>query len=220
MSNSGNDWFSIEAITSEDRQAVIEFLKKFFYRDEPLNNALGLMDDAKAIVKLEAYCNSLLDSGLACKAVSKDGHLIGVILNGVKCKFDKHEDDTEDDTKFKLIMTFLKKVDNEANVFGQYPNVCRILYIDTVSVDDKYRGKGVCKALIDKTRELAFKNRCSMVYIECSNYFSAKAAEKLGFQCIYTLSYKDYLNDQGQPIFNPPPPHTHSRVYVLPLDND
>ncbi|XP_050433460.1 arylalkylamine N-acetyltransferase 1-like [Adelges cooleyi] len=220
MSNIAEGPFSIEAITSEDRQAVIDFLRQFFYRDEPLIIALDMTVDVKAMAKLEAYCNSLLDNGLACKAVSADGRLIGVILNGVKCKLDKHEDDTEDDTKFQHITKFLNKVDKEANFFCQYPNVCRALTIDIVAVDHKYRGKGVCKSLMDKARELALKNRCSMIYVECSSYFSAKAAEKLGFQCIYTLSYKDYLNDQGQPIFNPPPPHTQSKVYVLPLDNN
>lgn len=89
---------------------------------------------------------------MAYKAISTSGNLIGVILNGIKCKFDKHEDNTEDDTKFKHIETFLNKVDKEANVFCQYPNVCRVLNIDIISVDDMYRGKGVCKALIDKTK--------------------------------------------------------------------
>ncbi|XP_050433459.1 arylalkylamine N-acetyltransferase 1-like isoform X3 [Adelges cooleyi] len=158
--------------------------------------------------------------GLACKAVSSDGHLIGVIANSVKCKFDKHGDDAEDDTKFQHITKFLNKIGKETNFFYQYPNVCRALTIDILSVDDKYRGKGVCKSLMDKARELALKNRCSMIYVGCSSYFSAKAAERLGFQCIYTMSYEDYLNDKGQQMFNPPTPHTHFKVYVLPLDND
>ncbi|XP_050433455.1 arylalkylamine N-acetyltransferase 1-like isoform X1 [Adelges cooleyi] len=220
MSNTANDGFSIEAITNKDRQAVIEFLDKYFHRDEPLCNALELLDDIRAKAKSDAINNSLLDNGLACKAVSSDGHLIGVIANSVKCKFDKHGDDAEDDTKFQHITKFLNKIGKETNFFYQYPNVCRALTIDILSVDDKYRGKGVCKSLMDKARELALKNRCSMIYVGCSSYFSAKAAERLGFQCIYTMSYEDYLNDKGQQMFNPPTPHTHFKVYVLPLDND
>lgn len=63
MSNIAEGPFSIEAITSEDRQAVIDFLREFFYRDEPLIIALDMTVDVKAMAKLEAYCNSLLDNG-------------------------------------------------------------------------------------------------------------------------------------------------------------
>lgn len=56
-----------------------------------------------------------------------------------------------------------------------------------------------------------------MVYVECSSYFSAKAAEKLGFQCIYTLYYRDYVDENGEVIFKTPAPHEASKVYVLEL---
>lgn len=56
-----------------------------------------------------------------------------------------------------------------------------------------------------------------MVYVECSSYFSAKAAEKLGFKCIYTLYFRDYTDENGKEIFKTIPPHDSSKVYVLTL---
>jgi len=66
-------------------------------------------------------------------------------------------------------------------------------------------------------RELAMENECSMVRVECSSNFSARAAEKLGFQCIYTLHYKEYKNEKGEVIFNSLPPHKQFKVYVIPI---
>lgn len=56
-----------------------------------------------------------------------------------------------------------------------------------------------------------------MVYVECSSYFSAKVAEKLGFKRIYTLYFRDYVNENGEAIFKTIPPHEASIVYVLTL---
>lgn len=64
-------------------------------------------------------------------------------------------------------------------------------------------------------RELALENECSMVYVECSNHFSASVAEKLGFQCIYSLNYQEYKNEKDEVIFNSSPPHEQFKVYVL-----
>lgn len=66
-------------------------------------------------------------------------------------------------------------------------------------------------------RELASEKQCPMVYVECSSYFTAKAAERLGFQCIYTLNFRDYVDENGEIIFKTPPPHDSSKVYVLML---
>jgi len=57
-----------------------------------------------------------------------------------------------------------------------------------------------------------------MVRVECSSHFSASAAEKLGFQCIYSLYYEEYKNEKGEVIFNPLPPHKQFKVYVTPIE--
>lgn len=61
------------------------------------------------------------------------------------------------------------------------------------------------------------EKECTLVYIECSSYFSAKAAERLGFKCIYTLYFRDHVNENSEVIFKPPPPHDSSKVFVLNL---
>lgn len=64
----------------------------------------------------------------------------------------KSEQDEDDETKFKDITTFLQKVEQETDLFNKYPNIDRVMDIKIISVDKSFRGKGVCKALIDKTK--------------------------------------------------------------------
>lgn len=58
---------------------------------------------------------------------------------------------------------------------------------------------------------------CQMIYVECTSHFSAKAVERLGFQCIYSLAYTDYVNEQGEMVFKTQSPHRYAKVYVLSL---
>lgn len=93
---------------------------------------------------------------MAFKAVSSNGDLIGVVLNNLTYRVDReknneNDEDTKDNTKFNIITEFLDKVEREADVFQKFPNVDRVMDIKIISVDESFRGQGVCKALIDKT---------------------------------------------------------------------
>lgn len=96
---------------------------------------------------------------MAFKAVSPNGDIVGIILNSLTVRGGNNEEKTEDvdshqvdNTKFNAIDTLLSKVEREADVFTKYPNVDRLIDIKIVSVDESYRGQGICKALINKTK--------------------------------------------------------------------
>lgn len=83
---------------------------------------------------------------------------MGVILSDLTCRNDKEQNNESendstpgDNTKFNIITTLLDKIERETDVFNKFPNVDRIIDIKIISVDESYRGQGVCKALIEKT---------------------------------------------------------------------
>lgn len=50
------DLFDIEVITEKDRDDVLQFLQTFFFKDEPLNSAIGLItDENPRCLDLETY---------------------------------------------------------------------------------------------------------------------------------------------------------------------
>jgi len=55
--------YNIVPITIYDKNTVIEFLLKLFFRDEPLNAAVELMKEKDVVENLKNYSIKLLDNG-------------------------------------------------------------------------------------------------------------------------------------------------------------
>lgn len=62
-------------------------------------------------------------------------------------------------------------------------------------------------------REIARREGFGLVRADCTSYYSAKALAKLGFECVYTLQYCDYKEDD-EIVFKPDPPHNEIKIYV------
>lgn len=82
---SGMD-YHIQLICKEDKPKVLKFLRRFFFRDEPLNHSIELIPEGEdsTCVELEEYSLSALMDNLSLMAVSSSGAIIGVQLNGKK----------------------------------------------------------------------------------------------------------------------------------------
>lgn len=55
--------YSIVPTTAEDKQTVIEFLRKYFFRDEPLILSIDMLEDFDSLEKLQNYCFNFVDNG-------------------------------------------------------------------------------------------------------------------------------------------------------------
>jgi len=49
-------------------------------------------------------------------------------------------------------MVVLDNAGRETNVFGNYPNVDRVMELKIITVNEEYRRLGICKALINKSK--------------------------------------------------------------------
>jgi hypothetical protein len=65
-------------------------------------------------------------------------------------------------------------------------------------------------------RELAKEQDYPLIRVDCTSLFSARAAARLGLQCVFTMRYEDYCHN-GEPIFRPEPPHDQVATYVQRL---
>lgn len=55
--------YSILPITASDKETVATFLRTYFFRDEPLNVAIQLLEETGSALKLEKYCIGYLQYG-------------------------------------------------------------------------------------------------------------------------------------------------------------
>ncbi|XP_044727986.1 arylalkylamine N-acetyltransferase 1-like isoform X2 [Chrysoperla carnea] len=210
-----DDDIEICLIQDDDIEDVLVFLRKFFFKDEPLNVEQNLLEteDARCL-ELEEICTETMKEHLSFKATSK-GQILGVTINGVS-RPGKAVDSSEEckNPKFKKILKLLYTIDKQSDVFGQFPDVSSTIDVKIISVDNACRGRGIAKALIDRTREFGAENGHAMIRVDCTSHFSAKAVARLGFECVYILKYSEYLGPDGKPVFTPEPPHNEVKVFV------
>ncbi|XP_026479722.1 dopamine N-acetyltransferase-like [Ctenocephalides felis] len=204
--------YSIQPLTVEHHERALEHLRKYFFRDEPLNVNMGLLSkEDDRCIELEEYALTSMKKGVSlmanCVTEREDAATIS--------------DPSKDcaNPKFAKILALLHHVSQEANVFGQFPDVQRVLNISILSVDSNWRGRGIARALTDATAEYAKDHAVQMLRVDCTSHFTALISERLGFHSIYSLPYAQYIKD-GKPVFNPPPPHLEIKVFVHRVDED
>ncbi|XP_022918320.1 arylalkylamine N-acetyltransferase 1-like [Onthophagus taurus] len=222
---SPKDDYSIKPIKEEDYNNVIRFLRKFFFRDEPLNTYVKLLDDENGTCpELEEYSVQTIKDGISLMAVSASGQIIGVCLNGIIRRNENREncnDDNDNDVhgneKFLKIIRFLRYADKMSEIFEKFTDVDKVLCVKILSVDGSFRGRGIAKQLMDRTRQIAKEEDFGLMRGDCTSYYSARALARLGFECVYTLKYEDYT-EFGEVTFSPSPPHDAFTIYVQQIN--
>ncbi|CAG9821516.1 unnamed protein product [Phaedon cochleariae] len=208
--------YDIRIAKTEDRDAIAQFLRTYFYKDEPLNKFLEIVSEENPINHdLEAFAMADFDNGISLMAF-RQGKLIAVCLNFILHRGKKEHFHCEDE-KFSKIVGMLEYVEEKSDPFQKYPGCDKAVSVGIVSVDDSCRGKGVAKKLIEKTGELGKQNGCGFLVVDCSSHFTACAVKKLGFEMIYSLDYADYKVN-GEVVLCPEPPHKAVTVYTKKID--
>ncbi|XP_071441505.1 arylalkylamine N-acetyltransferase 1-like isoform X2 [Hetaerina americana] len=233
VSLASDSGYEIFPVAPGDAERVIDFLRRFFFRDEPINRAVDLVpeDGSGTSLFLEAHCLSTLTHGLSLMAVESgtggaaSGRIIGVSLNGDGKPGDADILATEAerclDPKFKRILRLLEMVERKADVLALYGED-RQFELRIISVDDSCRGRGIATALLQQSIDLAKRKGYTIFRVDCTSAFSAKAMERAGLSCVYSLSYEDYSaieaerhGEEASPPIRPEDPHTHIKCFAL-----
>ncbi|KZC05043.1 Dopamine N-acetyltransferase [Dufourea novaeangliae] len=214
--------YHIQVITKDDKLRILKFLRRFFFRDEPLNHSIQLIPESEdsTCLELEEYCStSSMENNLSVMAVSTSSTIVGIALNGKMEPASEEEPEyitTCKNPKFQKILRLLHHVDRNVTRDGQFRGL-NVLEVRIISVDTNWRGKGIGKALMEKTTEIGRENGFHIMRVDCSSFFSGKLCAGLGFELIYKLPYAEYLDEDGKPIFSPALPHTAVVTYIKKL---
>uniref|UniRef100_A0A8D8QPL8 aralkylamine N-acetyltransferase n=1 Tax=Cacopsylla melanoneura TaxID=428564 RepID=A0A8D8QPL8_9HEMI len=213
--------YTIVRLSPSDTVRVREFLVKTFFKDEPLNIAIGLVQDGQRCLELEEYCTMPLSQGVSLGAINEKNELVGVSINNINYRRESisgpADSGDEDCThpKFKLILAFLKWLDKKVDVFSKFENINKYLDISILSTDPAYRGQGIAKKLIYESIDSALDNDIPLIKVDCTSRFSAKAVTRLGFSSIFNVAYDEYTGPDNKPVFSPPPPHDGASCCIL-----
>ncbi|XP_062559972.1 uncharacterized protein LOC134224578 isoform X1 [Armigeres subalbatus] len=205
-----------ETISSKYYDDVIEHLRQTFFADEPLNKAVHLTRPGQGHPLLEQHSLSTLKDNVSIMAISNDGDIAGVALNGIlygNSDIEHSRDKLNDiqDESFKKIFKLLYEQNLKINLFKQF-DVEKIFEIRILSVDSKFRGKGLAKKLLEKSEELALDRGFQVLKTDATGAFSQRVVSSLGFVTKSEINYIDYLDDNGEQVFLVEPPHEKLKI--------
>lgn len=216
------DNISCRIATIHDQNAVLEFLRKHFYPDEPLTNGLPIKPQDNAH---EEYAVSLLDYGTSIIAMdlAKSNKIIGVSLSGeytpstTEWKLKEAVLTKNTNQSWSNVMTLMAHLEKRANIFERY-DVQKAIDYSSTAVDKEYRGYGITEKMIQTMEDKARLLGHSLATTICTSHYSIHICSTiLQMKCIAELKYSDYKDDDGKQVFNPPPPHTHIALYAKEL---
>lgn len=111
------------------------------------------------------------------------------------------------------ILNFINYAEMKADIF-QRLNIIESFHIQIVSVHPEHRGQGIAKKLFEACFDLAKSKNFKFVSADCTSFYSSKIAEKLGMECLSTVTYEEYNGLLGKQLFVSRPPHNEIRSYA------
>lgn len=185
-------------------------------QDEPLNTYLDLGE----CPQLEEYASKSITDGCSFKALSPEGNIIGVFLNGLMHRpapdaVRSSAAEGCEHAKFKKVLGLMDLVDSRYDFFAEYPDVDVALEGKILSVDPQYRGKGIANVLTRMTLDHMADNSIPIMFVMCSSHFSAQLLKKkFQFEHVFTLPYSEYLDEDGNQVLQPDAPHTQAEILI------
>lgn len=209
--------YEIKIIQKEEKEEIVQFMRKYFMPDEPINTSINLVTEEKPFNEpLEEFLVEGYDSGVSLKAV-QNGKLIAICISPIVERNKKHEQVKSDNKDFMTILNFFAYVDEHCDAFQEFPDSDTAITITVLAVHPGYRGLGIARDMMMRTLDAGKEKGCGFMVVECSSHFTALALQKLNFECIYRLPYEDYKVDD-KIVFNTKPPHNAATVYVKKIN--
>ncbi|PNF37492.1 hypothetical protein B7P43_G14566 [Cryptotermes secundus] len=207
--------FEIVRACEDDCETMCLFLRENYYPFEPINIAMGL--DSGHSIANEAHLLDFVKEGTSLLAVATTPQktLLGVCINGEIFSDENMIEIVSNCTceRYAKFLQFIETVDR-CSEFWNRVAVERALSSEALAVLGSVRGQGVGKALLEKTLQVAKDDGFPLLRVDCSSYYSAKLAEQMGLECIYSLPYSEYKNEDGCQIFDPPSPHVEYKLFI------
>lgn len=162
------------------------------------------------------------ESGLSFEAIdTSDGDKrVGAYLCTVYTKGEKNDIDLE--LGAMEMDERMEKLDGILDGMHQHlrPEIFRRFQVHSylegvnLSVLPSHAGQGIAgkltQAIEDKAREL----NIDLVYVCCSSEYTARVVQKRDYELIHTLPYDQYVDKEGQRVFNIQEPHVALKCYA------
>ncbi|KAK9512504.1 hypothetical protein O3M35_000912 [Rhynocoris fuscipes] len=213
----------IYPILEESYEPVLVHLRYNFFPHEVMNKAVRISEQGESHELLESHSLKTLKDNLSVMALhSASNEIAGVCLNGILRNGDLEKDlemlKTLSDEKYKLIFTLLTKFNLSCNIFER-EQVDELFECRILSVDNKFRGKGLAGKLVELSEEIGRKEGFKVMKADLTGAFSQKVFTKRGHEIIFEKKYEDMTDEDGEQLLKTDPPHYYFQTCIKRLDD-
>lgn len=188
--------FHIVPFQNDDLEETIRCVSRVFTQ-KPLTQGSGI-DEKSYIAFAQCFCKKAVEEQLSL--IVKDKQSSEVIGFSILEDFVSDVPNLDRvDSRFIPIMNLLSKLDDWYKNNSQVKSG-QILHIFMIGVDEKYRGNGIAKQLIEKIFNIAKKNNYKSIIMECTGAISQHIGSKYGFKELKEIEYKTYVYN-GELVF-------------------
>lgn len=210
---------NIELAIGSDFEQIYKFLDFHFHDGaEPVQQAHP--DKNARMHPDEDFIKWCIDCGTTLKAYIEN-ILVGVLITAKIDELEHERNDkaarVADSKKSTDVLKLLSYVDKKANYCNRL-GIPEVLHMHIVSVHKGYLGQGIASKLFEFCIENGRQQQYQAITVDCTNYFTAKIAEKLDFKLISTVTYDEYNEYIGEKLFETVAPHTEIKSYALMLE--
>ncbi|XP_065218579.1 uncharacterized protein LOC135844339 [Planococcus citri] len=204
-------------ITKDEKPEIRQFLLDNYFPDDQILLSNGRVQPTEGEIQ---FMLDIIDENLSFKAYNR-GELCGIILNG---EFDRNcvqeQQQKVDSCRceiFKKILEFFLAWEIDTHRW-EILECDKVFNIHVIAVKSSYRRKGIMKALVNRSLECAKQLEHTSVTVDCTSFYTAKYFQKTDWNCIFSLPFVHFKDNQGNPIFvKKNSPHLHVTTFHLQI---
>ncbi|KAK3920848.1 Dopamine N-acetyltransferase [Frankliniella fusca] len=213
-----SDRYYLRAILPEDTNEVFDFLVKYYYPYEPINQSVNRIP----VNIYQCSHGDTIKEGFSLMAVEKEtGKLIGVSIQGLA----RPGEDVDILMKAQAVAAFgavkvaksfeiLAVLEREADMWTRL-GVDRSLRVLATAVHSDYQGLGLGAAFVVASARLAQKHMIGSLSIITSSFYFANACRRLGGQLVHSVRYAEFTDDKGVPHLPVKAPHVAVTMWAF-----
>ncbi|XP_011501544.1 PREDICTED: dopamine N-acetyltransferase-like [Ceratosolen solmsi marchali] len=215
--SNSNSRYHLRIAFPENFQKVFIFMLETYFKTEPTIVSLGLV--GKSLPILMSLMQQHISQGLTIIAEdSLTGCIAGAAVNTKSVNGDLQNltqliNCSSDDDPSRELLKFYAYCSRKANV-SRLTDKNVAFECSYVAVHPDHQRQSLGKRVIAESWILAQELGFDLFKIDCTSRFTANIAEKFGWTCIETISYRDYREDGNIVFHNVQPPHTEMKIYV------
>ncbi|XP_015114206.1 dopamine N-acetyltransferase-like [Diachasma alloeum] len=199
-----------------DYDYVVNFMCNTYFKSEPSMVNIGLANQDPSPVLIDLMYKQIKD-GMTIIILNEEGCIIGAAVNAGMSPWDpagiRDIANCVENKDLANLLRFFAKLAEAPNLWETH-HTNRFFECSCVAVDPQYRGTGIATKLIHDSWMLARDCRCRLFRIDCSSKYTAKIAQKFGWECVMSIPYSSHMECDEFVFKNIRKPHDTVDIYI------